>query len=144
MLALSLQFYETTPTNSCCSPKCWVRDIRHSGLYYSRESPRFCRQRFKVISPYKPGKTGSVRDKNNTFVFLIKVVLIGIDAVLSGTPHFDKTTYTYNTDQVLCWKKYKSAFSNPTQAYQNHKWGTTYEVIRLTKHTFLEPEKKYF
>lgn len=33
---------------------------------------------------------GNVRDNNNIFVFLIKVVLIGIDFVLFGILYFDK------------------------------------------------------
>lgn len=33
---------------------------------------------------------GNVRDINNIFVFLIKVVLIGIDFVLFGILYFDK------------------------------------------------------
>lgn len=65
----------------------------------------------------KPGKTGNVRDNNNTFVFLIKVVLIGIDSVLSGTPHFDKTC-TYNTASWsgFVLKKIKELYSYPRHA----------------------------
>lgn len=65
----------------------------------------------------KPGKTGNVRDNNNTFVFLIKVVLIGIDSVSSGTPHFDKTC-TYNTASWsgFVLKKIKELYSNPRHA----------------------------
>lgn len=76
-------------------------DSKVSGLWYLTQWSVFLTWITTILSPKviltnKPGKTGNVRDNNNTFVFLIKVVLIGIDSVLSGTLHFDKTC-TYNT-----------------------------------------------
>lgn len=65
----------------------------------------------------KPGKTGNVRDNNNTFVFLIKVVLIGIDSVLSGTRTLIRLALiTLQVDQFLCVKKIKELYSNPRHA----------------------------
>lgn len=56
---------------------------------------------------------GNVRDNNNIFVFLIKVVLIGIDFVLFGILYFDKICiYNIVSWLVFVLKKIKEFYFN--------------------------------